>query len=443
MAAASPDLGTGPTNQQGPSPQTGSTTPTGQVIGPLPASTMPGQLAQSIPTMANFQFLLGALNQLQNEINNLTPGGAVSLTALPPLAATPPTITNTGSFSHLTSGVVAGTYGDATHVAQVTVDQFGHVDKLLNVPVTGGGGAVSLTAVFPIVATPPTITGTGAFSHGASGVTPTTYGDSTHYPIFTVEADGHITSASQQTFPPGSTLQSQAFTGAGTYTFNVPAGVSGVWLKMVGAGGAGGGIGSGNAAGGGGGAGELCENLTWPVTAAGTATVIIGAGGVGAAGVVGPTGGDTSFNNGTLTAKVKGGLGGTGVNGTLGGTGGGPLGAVDSNTTGAGYGLPESPSHFGGSSGGQGGSPGTGSSGGLGPGFPVGAVGGAPSGGHGGGGGGAATEWGLGGVGGAGAANGTNATSTNYGTGGGGAGAGTNTVGGNGADGYCLVSWVS
>ena len=37
------------------------------------------------------------------------------------------------------TGVVAGTYGDATHVAQVTITSDGRVTNAVNVPITGGG----------------------------------------------------------------------------------------------------------------------------------------------------------------------------------------------------------------------------------------------------------------------------------------------------------------
>lgn len=38
------------------------------------------------------------------------------------------------------SGVTAGTYGDATHVAQVTINTTGQVTAAVSVPITGGGG---------------------------------------------------------------------------------------------------------------------------------------------------------------------------------------------------------------------------------------------------------------------------------------------------------------
>jgi hypothetical protein len=202
MAAASPNLGTGPTNQQGPSPQTGSTTPTGQVIGPLPASTMPGQLAQAIPTMANFQFLLAAVNTLQTEINNITPGGnkgtVTEIDTSLPITGGP--ITTQGTVGHAISGVIAGTYGNSTNVPQTTVDQFGHVTSIVNVPFSSGG-SVSITATSPIVVTPSPITGTGVVSHAASGVTPGTYGDVSDVAQITVEADGHITAVTNIPIP--------------------------------------------------------------------------------------------------------------------------------------------------------------------------------------------------------------------------------------------------
>lgn len=44
------------------------------------------------------------------------------------------------SIGHDVSGVTPGTYGDATNVARVTVDEYGHVTDVEEVPITGGGG---------------------------------------------------------------------------------------------------------------------------------------------------------------------------------------------------------------------------------------------------------------------------------------------------------------
>jgi len=65
-------------------------------------------------------------------------------------------------------------------------------------PSGGGTGTVtSITATTPIVVTPSPITNTGVVSHATSGVAAATYGDASHYATFTVNASGHITSASQ------------------------------------------------------------------------------------------------------------------------------------------------------------------------------------------------------------------------------------------------------
>ena len=95
------------------------------------------------------------------------------------------------------SGVGAGTYGDASHVSQVTVNSQGVVTAASNVAISGGSGTVS-----NITSSGGTITvtnGTGPTANvdlPTSGVTAATYGDTTHVASFHVNADGIITSAS-------------------------------------------------------------------------------------------------------------------------------------------------------------------------------------------------------------------------------------------------------
>ena len=60
--------------------------------------------------------------------------------------------------------------------------------------------STSITATTPIVVTPDPITVTGTVSHATSGVTAATYGDSTHYPVITVNATGHLTTVTSQAF---------------------------------------------------------------------------------------------------------------------------------------------------------------------------------------------------------------------------------------------------
>jgi Glycine-rich domain len=444
-------VATGPTNQQGPVPQPGSTTPVGQEIGPLPADTATGTVAQVIPTWANFHFLLDAINKLQAEIdaiviNPVTGGSVVEVDTALPITGGP--ITTTGTVGHATSGVAPGQYGDATHVSQITVNATGHVTAALNVPFSAGG-AVSITATTPIVVTPSPITGTGVVSHAASGVTPGTYGDTSHFAIVTVETDGHVTSASQQVFPVSGVLQSQEFTSSGT--FNVPAGLTSIWLTMIGGGGGGGTtIVAGNG-GGGGGTGEIVQQDPIPCTASGTITVTIGAAGAGgASGQVtaqpGQNGGDTSITSNGVQYFARGGKGATA--GAIGGAGGGIRGGAGGTTGGFGaFGAQESPTYFGGVGGGSGGAlaanPGIAGTGNAG--YPTGSANGISVASQAGGGGGSNSQWGIGGVGGNGGSAGGNAPSTSYGSGGGGSGGHATTTlgGGNGAPGYVLIQWVA
>lgn len=64
------------------------------------------------------------------------------------------------TIDHADSGVTAGEYGDATHVAQITVDDQGHVTDVVEVAISGGGGGVS--PFWDTTPTPPTVSGTGA-----------------------------------------------------------------------------------------------------------------------------------------------------------------------------------------------------------------------------------------------------------------------------------------
>lgn len=72
------------------------------------------------------------------------------------------TILSSGSLSLANTGVAAGTYGDSTNVAQVTVDAKGRILTAVNVPISGiGSGTVTNVATAGLISGGPiTVTGT-------------------------------------------------------------------------------------------------------------------------------------------------------------------------------------------------------------------------------------------------------------------------------------------
>lgn len=250
----------------------------------------------------------------------------------------------------------------------------------------------------------------------------------------------------------GGTLESQIFTGSGSFV--VPDNVTTILYLLIGGGGGGGGNPSGNNRGGGGGGGGQIIQGSMPVTPAETLAIAIAAGGIGSIGS-GSAGGNSSITGALRTITSYGGGGGsTGTadggsagNGWPGGTstatsGGGGGGGGDGGYSVGGNGDNSAPTAGRGNAGGGGiaNSSGAGGAAGGSSRFAAGGAGGPASPNRSkGGGGGAGLE--AGGNGGNGL---TPTTAGGIGAGGGGGGDATSTEesGADGGPGYCVIMWV-
>lgn len=83
-------------------------------------------------------------------------GVVTDVTMTPPLTSTGTGTSTSGSSSGVVtiglapSGVTAGTYGDGSHVAQVTVTADGIVTNAVSVPISGGGGGPTGGGMMPV-----------------------------------------------------------------------------------------------------------------------------------------------------------------------------------------------------------------------------------------------------------------------------------------------------
>lgn len=104
------------------------------------------------------------------------------------------TLADDGTMTLDTVNGNVGTFGDATHVARVTVNGKGLVTAVSAVAISGGGGGGtvdSVTGTAPIVVDN-TDPANPVVSHAASGVSPGVHGNAVVIPTFNVDADGHL-----------------------------------------------------------------------------------------------------------------------------------------------------------------------------------------------------------------------------------------------------------
>lgn len=184
---------------------------------------------------------------------------------------------------------------------------------------------------------------TGLSLAGETGVISGTANAETSNTTYNFTVEAHDTSSNVTSRAFSITVNAPVvvqFTSTGSFTFNVPSGLSAINTLVI----AGGGGGGGNIAGGGG-AGGMVEHSSYPVTPGGSVSGSVGAGGGGgqARNAPGSNGSNTTFGTITATGGGWGGGGGSDPEGPVashsgnpGGSGGGGGGYVSTQTQGTG-----------------------------------------------------------------------------------------------------------
>src|SRR3990167_2151224 len=155
--------------------------------------------------------------------------GTAQISGTSPIVVT----TGTGTFaiSHATSGVIGGTYGDATIIPRFGVDARGHLTLATNAGTLGTfAGFNSLVGAGDVLGTSTTGTFTGALS--TTGVTAGTYGDGTAVSQMVVDAKGRLAFAASVgiSFPASREVEGASPIAVGTAagTYSISHGTSGV-----------------------------------------------------------------------------------------------------------------------------------------------------------------------------------------------------------------------
>jgi len=181
----------------------------------------------------------GGIQGSAGSISGVSAGGDLTGTYTSPTIA----LLAVTSAKMSTTGVTAGTYGDATNVPQITVDVAGRITSASEVAgsfsgaPTGAAGPTVLSGSYPDPGIANNAITTAMLA--TTGVGAATYGSSTQIPVIAIGADGRITSASNTAVSftgsyPSATNQNDAGSGypnvlSGTYatvgalTYTVPA----------------------------------------------------------------------------------------------------------------------------------------------------------------------------------------------------------------------------